>query len=42
MVTAENKISFPEDELEKQPTTLEQKHREIEIMTEKIKDIDLA
>lgn len=42
MVATEKKIGFPEDELENQPTELEQKHREIEIMTEKIRDIDLA
>lgn len=39
MVIAENKISFPEDELDKLPTILEQQHWEIEIMTEKIRDI---
>lgn len=42
MVIAENKISFPENELKKQPRTLEKKNREIAIMTEKIKDTDLA
>lgn len=36
MVTAKNKINFPKDGLEKYPTILEQKHCEIEIMTEKI------
>lgn len=36
MVTAENKINFLKDGLEKYPTILEQKPCEIEVMTKKI------